>query len=84
VGNLDIYLPLAGIIDFTEEERRLSREIEKLGKDLTAAQRKLSNEDFLSKAPAQVVQKEKEKLRSWTEKLTKLKNHRKRIKELKG
>jgi len=31
-----------------------------------------------------VVQKEKEKLRSWTEKLTKLKNHRKRIKELKG
>ncbi|MGO9175054.1 MAG: valine--tRNA ligase [Desulfobaccales bacterium] len=84
LGNVDIYLPLAGVIDFTEEERRLTREIEKLGKDLTAAQRKLSNEDFLSKAPAQVVQKEKEKLRSWTEKLTKLKNHRKRIKELKG
>jgi valyl-tRNA synthetase len=84
VRNVDIYLPLAGIIDFTEEERRLTREIEKLGKDLTAAQRKLSNEDFLSKAPAQVVQKEKEKLRSWTEKLTKLKNHRERIKELMG
>ncbi|MGC2693218.1 MAG: valine--tRNA ligase [Desulfobaccales bacterium] len=84
VGNVDIYLPLAGIIDFTEEERRLSREIEKLGKDLTAAQRKLSNEDFLGKAPAQVVQKEKEKLTSWTEKLTKLKNHRERIKELMG
>ena len=84
VGNVDIYLPLAGIIDFTEEERRLSREIEKLGKDLTAAQRKLSNEDFLGKAPAQVVQKEKEKLNSWTEKLTKLKNHRERIKQLMG
>ncbi|MGO9620838.1 MAG: valine--tRNA ligase [Desulfobaccales bacterium] len=84
VGNVDIYLPLAGIIDFTEEERRLTREIEKLGKDLTAAQRKLSNEDFLGKAPAQVVQKEKDKLQAWTEKLTKLKNHRKRIKELKG
>jgi valyl-tRNA synthetase len=84
VGDVDIYLPLAGIIDFTEEERRLSREIEKLGKDLTAAQRKLSNEDFLGKAPAQVVQKEKEKLTAWTEKLTKLKNHRERIKELMG
>jgi len=84
VAHLDIYLPLAGVIDFTEEERRLSREIEKLGKDLAAAQRKLSNEDFLSKAPAQVVQKEKEKLQAWTEKLTKLKTHRKRIKELMG
>ena len=84
VGNLDIYLPLAGVIDFTEEERRLTREIEKLGKDLTAAQRKLSNEDFLSKAPAQVVQKENEKLHAWTEKLTKLKTHRERIKELSG
>ncbi|MGA8142044.1 MAG: hypothetical protein WB948_15340 [Desulfobaccales bacterium] len=51
---------------------------------MTAAQRKLSNEDFLGKAPAQVVQKEKEKLTAWTEKLTKLKNHRERIKELMG
>ena len=40
--------------------------------------------DFLAKAPAEVVAKEKEKVQGWTEKLTKLKNHRERIKELMG
>ena len=39
-------------------------------------------EDFLAKAPEEVVQKEKERLQSWTEKLAKLKAHQDRIKEL--
>jgi valyl-tRNA synthetase len=82
VASVEIFLPLAGIIDFSEEERRLAKEMDKLGKDLAAAQRKLSNEDFLSKAPAEVVQKEKDKVAAWTEKLGKLKHHRERIKEL--
>jgi valyl-tRNA synthetase len=84
VEAVEIYLPLAGIIDFSEEERRLTKEIDKLSKDLSGAQRKLTNEDFLAKAPAEVVAKEKDKLQGWTEKLTKLKNHRERIKELMG
>jgi valyl-tRNA synthetase len=58
--------------------------MEKLGKDLSQAQRKLSNDDFLHKAPAEVVAKEQEKVQNWKEKLTKLKNHRERIKELMG
>ena len=84
VDAVEIFMPLAGIIDFSEEARRLAREMEKLGKDLDQAQRKLSNEDFLAKAPAEVVQKEKEKVQAWKEKLTKLKTHRERIKELMG
>jgi valyl-tRNA synthetase len=84
VAAVDIFLPLAGIIDFSEEERRLTKEIDKLSKDVTSAQRKLTNEDFLAKAPAEVVAKEKEKVQGWTEKLTKLKNHRERIKALMG
>jgi valyl-tRNA synthetase len=48
------------------------------------ARRKLSNEDFLAKAPAAVVQKEEAKLQAQTEKLTKLKTHRERIGELMG
>ena len=84
VEAVEIYLPLAGIIDFSEEERRLTKEIDKLSKDLSGAQRKLTNEDFLAKAPAEVVAKEKDKVQGWTEKLTKLKNHRERIKELMG
>jgi valyl-tRNA synthetase len=82
VEAVEIYLPLAGIIDFSEEERRLTKEIDKLSKDLSAAARKLTNEDFLAKAPPEVVAKEKDKVQGWTEKLTKLKNHRERIKEL--
>jgi valyl-tRNA synthetase len=84
VDQVDLFLPLAGIIDFAEEARRLEKELQKLGKDLDQAQRKLSNEDFLAKAPAEVVAKEKEKLQGWTEKLTKLKTHRERIRELMG
>ncbi|MFI5331239.1 MAG: valine--tRNA ligase [Desulfobaccales bacterium] len=84
VDAVDIFLPLAGLIDFSEEERRLNKEIDKLSKDLSGAQRKLTNEDFLHKAPAEVVAKEKDKVQGWTEKLTKLKNHRERIKELMG
>ena len=84
VEAIEIYLPLAGIIDFSEEERRLTKEIDKLSKDLSGAQRKLTNEDFLAKAPPEVVAKEQDKVQGWTEKLTKLKNHRERIKELMG
>jgi valyl-tRNA synthetase len=84
VDAVEIFLPLAGIIDFSEEAKRLEKEMQKLTKDLDQTQRKLSNEDFLAKAPEEVVAKEKEKLQGWTEKLTKLKTHRERIRELMG
>jgi valyl-tRNA synthetase len=84
VDAVDIFMPLAGIIDFKEEAKRLDRELEKLGKEVTQAQRKMSNEDFLAKAPAAVVAKEQAKLQAQTDKLTKLKTHRERIKELMG
>ncbi len=81
-GSVELVMPLSGLIDFREEERRLNREMDKLGRELAQTQRKLSNEDFLTKAPAEVVQKEQEKLTSYTEKLTKLKRHQKRLQEL--
>jgi valyl-tRNA synthetase len=84
VDSVDIFMPLAGIIDFAEEAKRLDRELEKLSKEVTQAQRKMSNEDFLAKAPAEVVAKEQAKLQAQTDKLNKLKSHRERIKELMG
>jgi valyl-tRNA synthetase len=84
VDAVEIFMPLAGIIDFAEEARRLEREMEKLGKDLSQAQRKLANDDFRHKAPPEVVAKEQEKVQNWKEKLAKLKTHRERIKELVG
>ena len=44
----------------------------------------MSNEDFLAKAPPEVVAKEQAKLQAQTDKLQKLKSHRERIKELMG
>ena len=82
VEDVEIYLPLAGLIDFAEEDRRLTKELDKIGKDLTTAQRKLSNEDFMAKAPADVVAKEQEKVQTLTEKLAKLKSHKEKIKAL--
>jgi len=82
VAGAEIFMPLTGVIDFKEEERRLNREMDKIARELAQAQRKLANEDFLAKAPDEVVQKEQERLQSWTEKLTKLKAHQDRIKEL--
>jgi len=84
VDRVEIFMPLAGIIDFAEEANRLDRELEKLGKEVSQARRKISNEDFLAKAPAEVVAKEQAKLKAQTEKLTKLQTHRERIKELMG
>jgi valyl-tRNA synthetase len=80
--SLEIVMPLAGIIDFREEERRLNREMDKLSRDMAQAQKKLANEDFLAKAPPDVVEKEKERLQTCNEKLTKLKSHQKRLREL--
>jgi valyl-tRNA synthetase len=84
VGDVEIFMPLTGVIDFGEEVRRLEKEMEKLSKDLTQAQRKLANEDFRQKAPPEVVAKEEEKVEVWKEKLSKLQTHRERIKELTG
>ena len=82
VEDVEIYLPLAGLIDFAEEDRRLTKEMDKISKDLTTAQRKLANEDFLAKAPAEVVAKETERVQTLTEKMAKLKSHKEKIKAL--
>ncbi|MBC7343154.1 MAG: valine--tRNA ligase [Clostridia bacterium] len=57
----EVYLPLKGTIDIEKERERLARELRSLEKDLAAAKRKLANPDFLSKAPVEVVAKEKAK-----------------------
>jgi len=60
VKGVEIFIPLEGLIDFGEEEKRLKKEIAKLEKEMAFVQKKLTNEDFLSKAPWDVVEKEKE------------------------
>ncbi len=79
---MEIFIPLIGIIQFDEEEKRLEKELGKLRKEWTQIEKKLANEDFLQKAPPEVVGKEKEKVRALGKKIEKLENHLGRIKEL--
>ncbi|MGD8542136.1 MAG: class I tRNA ligase family protein, partial [Desulfobacteraceae bacterium] len=57
VPDATVFVSLEGIIDFAAEKARLEKEIQKVIKELNAVSRKLTNEDFLSKAPADVVEK---------------------------
>lgn len=62
VAELELLIPMAGLIDKTAELARLEKEISKLDKDITLAEGKLNNPSFVDKAPADVITKEREKL----------------------
>ena len=80
--DVEIFLPLKGVIDFAEEERRLKKEIGKTIKDLASVAKKLSNEDFLKKAPEDIIEKEKIKSGDLKERQEKLEKSLDRIKKL--
>jgi valyl-tRNA synthetase len=61
-GNLEVLIPMAGLIDKEAELARLSKEISRIEIDVEKISTKLSNQNFVSRAPQQVVQKEQEKL----------------------
>jgi len=54
-------LPLADVIDLDAERARLSKEIDKLAKEITGYDKKLANEAFLAKAPDAVVEEQHER-----------------------
>ncbi|KXJ49203.1 MAG: valine--tRNA ligase, partial [Cycloclasticus sp. Phe_18] len=61
VGDMQILIPMAGLIDKNAELERLNKEIEKLEKEAARISGKLSNASFINKAPAAVIEKEKTK-----------------------
>jgi len=73
VKNMELYIPLEGLIDLNKERERLEKEIKRLEGLLIGIEKKLSNEKFGNNAPQEVVKKEKAKQKDWTEKLNKLK-----------
>ncbi len=81
VGGATIFIPLEGIIDFSRETRRLEKEMNKLEKELAAVSKKLENENFLNKAPHDVVEQVQAKHSRLQEKQQKLASHLERIRE---
>ncbi len=61
VGKHQVFVPLAGMIDLEVERQRLRGEIEKKQKFIVSLDKKLGNEQFVSRAPAEVVARERQK-----------------------
>lgn len=81
VTGAELYLPLAGLIDISQEIARLSKELEHLNKEVERIEKKLANEGFVAKAPAKVIEEEKAKMADYADKRDKVLA---RIDELKG
>ena len=61
VAGIEVYLPLAGLIDVEKENARLNKELAAIDKELSRVEGKLGNAGFLAKAPEAVIEKEKAK-----------------------
>jgi valyl-tRNA synthetase len=81
IDNIEVVLSLEGVINLAEEKQRLQREIEKVLKDLKFVTKKLSNEDFLNRAPHEIIAKEREKAKNLREKETRLRININRLNE---
>jgi len=82
VGDLEILVPMADLIDKAAELARLAREIDKLQKDVARIKGKLSNKAFVDKAPAAVVAKERDKVTAHQQALAKLQEQEQRIQNM--
>ena len=82
VGRMELLVPMAGLIDKDAEIERLSREIEKLRKEVTRCDQKLKSPGFANKAPAEVVAKEQAKLGEFRSSLARLEEQLEKIKYL--
>ena len=69
VTGMEVYLELKGLIDTEKEKGRIEKAKAALEKDIARTSGKLNNQGFLAKAPEEVVQKEKEKLAQFEEKM---------------
>jgi valyl-tRNA synthetase len=72
IRGAEVYIPLEGIIDLTQERDRLQKEIAKISKDIEVFSKKLSNKNFVDKAPKEVVEKDTTKLEDFRAKREKL------------
>jgi valyl-tRNA synthetase len=79
VGDLELLVPLAGLIDVDAEVARLDRETDRIGAEIARLEKKLGNASFVEKAPAEVVEKEREKLAQAQQTLGKLEDQRRQL-----
>ena len=69
---MELYIPLKGLVDLEEEKNRMEKRISEIERLLKAIEGKLSNENFLERAPESVVEKERSNLKKLNEELEKI------------
>ncbi|MBN2607148.1 MAG: valine--tRNA ligase [Thiotrichales bacterium] len=82
VGEMNILIPMAGLIDKEAELERLNKEINRLESDIQRLEGKLSNDSFVAKAPEAVVAKERQKLDEHKTALKNLKDQHEKISQI--
>jgi len=79
LSGVELYMPLAGLLDLDAELKRLQSELKRLDGEVVRVQKKLSNEGFVKKAPEKVIEEERAKETDYLEQQEKV---RARIEEL--
>jgi valyl-tRNA synthetase len=82
IGDTELLLPMAGLIDKDAELARLQKELGKISGEIKRLEGKLNNAGFVAKAPADVVAKEQEKLADYKATLAKLQQQQEQIASL--
>jgi valyl-tRNA synthetase len=82
VGEMQVLVPMAGLIDKDAELARLDKEIQRLAGEVQRVGGKLANQGFVAKAPAEVLEKERAKLAEAQQALDKLAEQREKIASL--
>ncbi len=76
---VEVHLPLAGLIDFAEEHKRVDKEILRIEGELAGLSKRLDNASFVARAPPEVVEKDRARADELRGKKEKLARHRARI-----
>ncbi len=65
IGELQVFIPMAGLIDLSAEKARLAKELKRIEIEINKCQGKLASETFVANAPEAVVAQERQRLQDW-------------------
>ena len=69
---MELYIPLGGLVDLDKEKSQLNKRKDKIKSLLSDIEKKLANEEFLIRAPEEIVEKEHQKMGELTDELQKV------------
>ena len=79
VENLEIFVPLKGLIDIEQEIKRLEKQVSDMQGRLNAVSKKLENKNFVDRAPSEIIAHERNKFEDYKQQLDKLKENLKSL-----